>query len=258
MNLHYTVAGIGDTVVFLHGMAGSSRYWGTLIDSMPRTKFRVICIDLLGFGLSPKPETIDYGYDAHLAAVTDVLEQLGVQEFTLVGHSMGALLALRLASMKTTYRIKKLVLISLPYYASPVEAKAAITRNSWVWRSVLYGKSSQVLCNLWCRRFRPLTKHIAPLYLRGLPKEAAQDSLLHTWHSYEGSLRNVIEQQNVKHNLETVTVPTIAICGLADQAYPAFKALVEVSSATCKLTVVPGAGHHVPVSHPQSIAPLLS
>lgn len=257
VNLHYTVKGVGDTIVFLHGMAGSSRYWDTVVRSLPLTNIRVVQIDLLGFGLSPKPHTIVYGYDEHLAAITDVLNRLGLQEFTLVGHSMGALLALRLSTMKT-FKINRLILISMPYYVSPAAARAAITRNSWVWRAVLYGKSSQFLCNLWCSRLRPVTKHIAPLYLKNFPKVAAQDSLLHTWQSYDESLRNIIEQQNVKFALELLTVPVVVAYGSEDQSYPGFKHLIETLEHTsCTVKVAKGADHHIPISHPEFLVSLI-
>lgn len=261
MNLHYTIEGNeqGPAIVFLHGMAGSARYWKTLINQLPLNKNRIICIDLLGFGLSPKPNNINYSYSDHITAVQGLLNELGLKEFTLVGHSMGALLALRLAT-KTQLKIQKLILVNMPYYENPIVAREAITHNSLVWRVILYGKSSHFICSLWCSRLRLFSKHLAPIYLSYLPKEAAQDSLLHTWKSYDGSLRNIIEHQTVKRDLESLSIPVEVMYGSNDPSYIDFMRLKETLtiSPNCKLEVVDNAGHHVPITNPEKLISLLS
>lgn len=245
--------------MFLHGMAGSARYWKTLINQLPLNEYRIVCIDLLGFGLSPKPNNIEYDYSEHLDAIQTLLNELGVNEFTLVGHSMGALLALRLATL-TQLKINKLILVNMPYYANPKVAREAITHNSLIWRVVLYGKSSHFICSLWCSRLRIFSKHIAPLYLNYLPKEAAQDSLLHTWKSYDGSLRNIIEQQTVGRDLKALSIPVVVVYGSDDPTYIDFMRLKETLTigSNCTIKVVNNAGHHVPITNPNYLISLLA
>src|SRR5688500_4060502 len=87
--------GNGPAAIFIHGFRGSSRYWGNHFDGVVGR--RLIFIDLLGFGQSPWPRR-RYTTAAHLEAIRDVAAPF-VKDggMTLVGHSLGAVLALEYA-----------------------------------------------------------------------------------------------------------------------------------------------------------------
>lgn len=212
MILHYTDTGAGEPIVLIHGMAASARYWNNLIPSLSKNN-RVIAIDLLGFGKSPKPKDVTYDVPTHLASIFETLDNIGINSpFTLVGHSMGALLSLKLARQYPE-KVNKLVLLGMPIYKTPVEAKQNITKDSRIREHAYYGQTSHALCATWCWFLRPLTKHVAPLYLYNQPKDVAQDSLLHTWQSYAESLEHVISNQSVEADLKNLSIPTRLIYG---------------------------------------------
>jgi pimeloyl-ACP methyl ester carboxylesterase len=88
--------------VMLHGAAGSWTTWTPLLQAareVDAVVSRPVLIDLPGWGASPEP---DPGLDVESAAavVVEVAEALGVTEFDLVGHSMGAFVALHLAAVR--------------------------------------------------------------------------------------------------------------------------------------------------------------
>lgn len=88
--------------VMLHGAAGSWTTWTPLLQAareVDAVVSRPVLIDLPGWGDSPEP---DPGLDVESAAavVVEVAEALGVTEFDLVGHSMGAFVALHLAAVR--------------------------------------------------------------------------------------------------------------------------------------------------------------
>lgn len=88
--------------VMLHGAAGSWTTWTPLLQAareVDAVVSRPVLIDLPGWGGSPEP---DPGLDVESAAavVVEVAEALGVTEFDLVGHSMGAFVALHLAAVR--------------------------------------------------------------------------------------------------------------------------------------------------------------
>ena len=212
MLLNFTDTGQGPTIVLLHGMAGSLRYWEELIPEL-RKSHRVIAIDLLGFGQSPKPKDVTYTAETHLASIEETLHSIGIsQPLTLVGHSTGALLALKLAN-RSPELVNRLFLFSLPIYKSPAEAKQDITRGGKLRELAYFGPTSRFLCTAWCKTLRPITRHLAPLYLKGLPKRVAQDSLLHTWQSYAQTLDQVVVHQDAKSDLVDIAAPTEVIYG---------------------------------------------
>jgi pimeloyl-ACP methyl ester carboxylesterase len=86
-NIAYVDEGEGDPVLFIHGAPTSSYLWRNIMPWL-QDKARVISIDLLGFGQSDKPD-IEYGYFLHVEYVRKFIEQLGLENITLVLHDWG-------------------------------------------------------------------------------------------------------------------------------------------------------------------------
>lgn len=206
MLLNYKLHGQGQLIVLLHGLAGSLRYWDGLVPELCRSH-QILAIDLLGFGRSPKPAAVIYNYHTHTASILETISNLNLTEpIHLVGHSTGALLALRLAANNPDL-VSRLTLISMPVYANAAEARTDITRGQKLKDLTYFGPSSHILCTSWCQMLRLVSYRVAPLYLPGLPKCVAQDSVLHTWKSYSETLHNVVMDQAIQTDLDKVTIP---------------------------------------------------
>ncbi len=255
MLLNFTSTGQGSPVVLLHGIAGSSRYWQDVAALLVQNH-RVISIDLLGFGRSPYPHA-DYSYETHISSINQTLKKLNLSEpFVLVGHSMGALLALRLATNHPKL-LKKIILLNMPLYSDLEEAKSDITQGKKRLRYTFYGPSSHLLCTVWCRALRPLTKHVAPLYLPQFPRHVAQDSLLHSWEAFSKSLRNIIEEQNAEADLLDITVPALLLYGEQESSVVLGNAkklkIALKEKDNINISIVKGP-HHLPLSESEKIA----
>lgn len=251
MILNHTDNGTGKPVVLVHGMAASLKFWDSYIQDLAKTH-RVIAVDLMGFGHSPKTDS-DYKPESHAKAIKQTLESLGVTEpVTLLGHSMGALIALKF-SVNYPTAVSKLVLANMPIYRNAEEAKTDITRSKRRLKFTYYGLSSRILCTTWCYGLRPLSKRLAPKYLRHLPKEIAADSVLHTWKSYSESLQHVISHQHVREDLEKLTIPTVLIYGDKESAIVLrnVEALKNLPSGV-NVLIVEGT-HGLPLEHPKKI-----
>src|SRR5690242_18821717 len=87
--LRYVDRGEGpDTVVLVHGWKGSHRKWDPAVHRLAEAGFRVIAYDHRGMGESDRP-TGRYDFDLLADDLGFVLEELGAEEVTLVGWSMG-------------------------------------------------------------------------------------------------------------------------------------------------------------------------
>ena len=102
--------GHGEVVVMLHGIESSSNYWDNIAPSIAENH-RVICIDLLGFGKSPKPLNIAYNLSDQVTWLNNTLSFLGLNKISLVGHSLGSIVALAFAQ-KYPNKVKELILFS--------------------------------------------------------------------------------------------------------------------------------------------------
>jgi pimeloyl-ACP methyl ester carboxylesterase len=97
-----------ETLLLIHGMAGSSATWRSVIPQLSRT-YRVIAPDLLGHGGSDKPRG-DYSLGAFAVWLRDLLDELGVMRATIVGQSLGGGIAMQFGYQHRD-RTERLVLI---------------------------------------------------------------------------------------------------------------------------------------------------
>lgn len=117
MSVHYDhdSAEAEATVVLLHGIGNSGVAWERVIPKLPRT-IRVIAVDLIGFGDSPKPSWAKYDVAMQARSLRWTLEDIGVYEpVILVGHSLGSLVAIEYAK-RHPHDVRSLVLCSPPFY----------------------------------------------------------------------------------------------------------------------------------------------
>ncbi|RUW84644.1 alpha/beta fold hydrolase, partial [Mesorhizobium sp. M8A.F.Ca.ET.059.01.1.1] len=118
-------AGSGTPVLFIHGVGMNAAIWQPQIERMA-DGFDVIAIDMLGHGQSPlpprHPELADYADQA-----VRLLDHLGLDKVSVVGHSMGALVAQELA-LRAPERVRRIVSLNAVFRRPPELAKAVQER----------------------------------------------------------------------------------------------------------------------------------
>ena len=101
----------GRTVLLLHGKNFSGAYWADTIRALTEQGYRVVVPDQIGFGKSSKPEHYQFTFQALATHTRDLLDSLGVQKVSVVGHSMGGMVATRFALMFPD-RVERLALVN--------------------------------------------------------------------------------------------------------------------------------------------------
>ncbi|MEK7355379.1 MAG: alpha/beta hydrolase [Bdellovibrionota bacterium] len=213
--LFVRVTGSGPPIVFLHGLASSNRYWDKLIERFEKTN-TIVAPDLLGFGRSPWPD-IDFTVADHLAALTPTIEQvIGNKKAIVVGHSLGAILALDYA-IAYPDRVDRLILLSPPHVNSREDLEERLSSSS-MFESVMAMNSFVAPLACWFHEsvgaksvfmFRP--------FIRDLPEAVIEDVALHTWRSYNGSLEHLIIRQRLEALLEKTVRPVVIIVARFDR-----------------------------------------
>ncbi|MTV24164.1 alpha/beta fold hydrolase [Nitriliruptoraceae bacterium ZYF776] len=105
----YRVAGEGRAILLVHGIGDDSRAWAGVVPRLARDH-TVIAPDLLGHGGSAKPRG-DYSLGGFANGLRDLLSVLDVDRVTVVGHSLGAGVAMQFA-YQFPERCERLVLVS--------------------------------------------------------------------------------------------------------------------------------------------------
>ncbi len=103
----------GDIVLFIHGTASANNVWENQYKILDEMNYRVIGVDLRGHGDSKNPGG-ECSTDHHILDIKETLDHLELNEnFNIVGHSYGAVIAFKYAE-KYPDEVSKLLLASLP------------------------------------------------------------------------------------------------------------------------------------------------
>ena len=89
----------GKNIMLLHGKNFNGAYWQTTIAALTAEGFRVIVPDQIGFGKSSKPDHFHYTFQQLAINTKAFLDSIGVEKTSVLGHSMGGMLATRFALM---------------------------------------------------------------------------------------------------------------------------------------------------------------
>ncbi len=128
----YRAAGSGPVLLLIHGITGSAATWDDVLPWLAE-HHTVVAPDLLGHGRSAKPRG-DYSLGAYANGLRDLMEVLGHERTTVVGHSLGGGIAMQFA-YQFPERCERLVLVSsggLGREVHPMLRAAALPGSEWV------------------------------------------------------------------------------------------------------------------------------
>jgi len=200
--------GNGELVVLLHGIGRTGQVWQHVVEQLrtPVSSQRIVAFDLLGFGASPKPTWLQYTVDDHAHAVIAGIEQLqAAAPIVLVGHSMGCLVAVRVAKQRPDL-VKHLVLYEMPLYEGLPE------KRRYRLRLDLYRRFYA-----WVARYQPTFDPAAVRRTERLAKKIVGFEVNEpTWQPFVRSLENTIVKQTTAADIKQLTVPMDVIYGTWD------------------------------------------
>ncbi|MDL2363117.1 MAG: alpha/beta hydrolase [Patescibacteria group bacterium] len=200
-----TDTGSGDPVILLHGLGRSAQVWKHIIPLLEKYNRRIVAFDLLGFGSSPKPD-IPYNIDDHARAIIKSIEKLKLTEQTvLVGHSMGCLVAVRVARLRPDL-VRHLVLYEMPLYEGLPE------KRTYKIRTDLYFKLYERIV-----QYQPtFNKETAKFAERTAVKIAGFEVTRDTWQPFIRSIKNTIMRQTAAEDIKQLSMPMDVIYGTYD------------------------------------------
>lgn len=221
------------TVLLIHGIGNSGAAWNKVVERLP-ADMTYVTIDLLGFGSSPRPHWALYDAKTQARSVMATLLKLRITgKVTLVGHSLGALVAVEVAKRYPLF-VSSLVLCSPPFYSSNPSRK-------------LLPPTDRMLQNL----YRSIQRH--PERFLRLSRLAKQYGLVNEAYSlttddlasYMGALEASIVNQTSLEDAKQVNRPLEIIYGTLDPVVIKrnLKEVVKSNPNAVLKTIV--AGHEV-------------
>ncbi len=234
------------TLVFLHGITGSRRYWEKRVMQLGR-RYRVVIPDLLGFGLSPKPR-IDYKMSAFVESLRAFIEGEGLdkRQVTIVGHSLGALIGVEYA-IAHPGNVESLVLLNLPYHQSADEAHRLFWLGSPSYRKLLNEHS--LVENI--SHIRRTGMDLFLRYVVRFPWSVLADARKFTMNSLTSTIDHCLLNYRVQEVLPRLNpLPLLLLHGLRDGVAPfGHVSRLPERYPWMQLREIPGSGHHVFLTH---------
>lgn len=242
----YRMAGAGPAILFVHGISDNSATWLELLPALAQ-HYTVIAPDLLGHGESDKPRA-DYAAGAYACGMRDLLSVLDVERVTVVGHSLGAGVAMQFA-YQFPERCERLVLVASGGVGRGVHPllRAAAAPGSELVMPLITSAPVQGFV----RAMLPLAQRILDVgpdvdYVwdryKALRDPAAREAFLRTLRSVVDARGQVVTM--LDRCYLTKGMPTLVIWGAKDRIVPAGHAqLAKAAMPTARLEIFEEAGH---------------
>ncbi|KAI5854169.1 Alpha/Beta hydrolase protein [Tricharina praecox] len=247
--VHYTdinpsPSDVSDTVVFVHGLGSSQNFYIPLTYTLKKVNRRFILLDSPGAARSPLPAGDVLTVQSLAATVLELLEHLGVaQNVTIVGHSMGCLVALHIAQLAPE-KVVGLVLLG-PVYPSAGLAEVFEKRIPAVKKDGMESMAAVVPNAAVGVKASPLTR----AFIRELLLGQTVDGY--------AALCNAIATSTVG-DLSKVKQRVLIVAGSEDKSAPmegSQKYNEEIANA--ELKVIDGVGHWHVVEAPQEVSTIV-
>jgi len=235
-----------DTVLLLHGFAGTSGSWDSFSAQLDRGRYRPLAVDLRGHGQNGAVRPISFEL-----CVSDLLA-LAPRRFTAIGYSLGGRIALQLA-LAAPERVERLLLVSTrggiedrderdARLARDLELADQIERESidqfadqWLGGSLFCDDEVQVN-----RDARKQIEKNSPANLACALRAFSVGRMEPLW-----------------PRLPEVLVPTTVVAGELDQRYVALASRISSAISGSELELIPGVGHALPRNAPERLAALV-
>jgi pimeloyl-ACP methyl ester carboxylesterase len=242
--LDYGTAGL-TPMLCLHGGAVNA-HWFDFVAAGFTAKYHVRALDQRGHGDSAWGEPPDYGYARYAADVAEVVEQLDLKDFVMVGHSMGGLVSLVYAATWPG-RVKRIVIVDSTLVATP--DRVAVLHRVGGREGKSYATHRDFVNNF---RVRPAGTTAAPEILRYLAERSGREGPDGLWrHKFD---RNVYSKRvflDIPPHWNRIGIPALLVKGArSERITPQIVADAKSRCPHVELVEVPGADHHVTLDNP--------
>lgn len=238
VRIHYVQAGQGEPVVLVHGLNSSTYSFRYIIPELAQ-RYRVVALDLKGFGHSERPAKSDYSLSAQADVVAGVMKQLNIEQAMVIGHSMGGAVSMRVA-VRHPERVKRLVLVDS---ASDREFRRGLRLASFL-RPLLFLAMPFTIQSRRYRRLALLAQVHDPALITPEFVEAHFRSSRMKGHQRALGALMVDRRRDDALEPEAIMAPTLILWGEHDRFLPP-EAGEELARRipNARLELVPSAGH---------------
>lgn len=241
LSVHYLEAGAGEPAVFVHGNWASCGWWEPCLARLP-AGYRGLAPDLRGRGKTSGPDS-DYGLGSLAADLLAFADALGLARFHLVGHSLGAGVAMQ-AALDAPERVATLAVVAPPWADGMPEA--------------LNMPDRQRLLKEQPELFRQAIRAMAPT----APDDERWRRLVEEGYAQrlEAAIGNMVALSAWRPGaaLGAIPAPKLAVGGALDPLIPPDVVRGTAAALGVEAVILEGVGHSPPLEAPDLLMGLLA
>ncbi|QRQ84105.1 alpha/beta fold hydrolase [Cupriavidus oxalaticus] len=242
LRLHCLDAGSGEPVVFIHGSGPGASGHSNFRFNVPAfaaAGFRTVVVDLPGYGLSSKPDDVEYTLDFFVAALREQLVALELPRCVLVGNSLGGAIALKYA-LDYPEHVSRLVMMA----PGGVEERETYFQMEGIQRMVSLFTGGHMNPDT-MRQLLQLLVHDASLVT-----DALVDERMAVCREQPREVLATMSVPNLTARLGEIACPVLGFWGMEDQFNPASGAMKFLGGcADARFVMINRCGHWVMVEH---------
>lgn len=240
--IHYHEQGEGEVVIFLHGAGTGASGYSNFKGNYPafaQAGYRCIVPDLLGYGLSSKPDIEQYDLDFFIAGVKGLVDALGLKHITLLGNSLGGAVALGYA-LAHPQDVKRLILMA-PGGVEDLDTYLAMPGIANMFKVYQSGKTGATAM----REVMTMQLFDPTLLTDDIINERAPIAETQTQ-----AARSILKVPNMTERLHELRCPVFGFWGVNDQFNPVSGTTKLVDNCPqARIIVLNQCGHWVQVEH---------
>jgi len=239
IELHYEISGIGQSLLFIHGLGSSSRDWEQQVGYFSKD-YRVITFDVRGHGLSDKPPG-PYSIQLFSNDTLDLISSLDLSPVHIVGISMGGMIAFQLA-VNSPESLKSMTIVnSAPEMAThSLKDRLQIFQRLIVFRLFSMRKIGQV---------------IAGKLFPNADQQELRSMMIERWaqndkRAYMDSFKALLGWTVMEH-IKNIQLPTLVIAADQDYTPMSLKESYVSKMPNAQLKVIKNSRHATPIDQPE-------
>jgi pimeloyl-ACP methyl ester carboxylesterase len=229
----------GVPLLLLHGLGGSIESWNNNINFLS-TKFRIIALDLPGFGLSDKPK-ISYSIKFYVNFLEKFIQRIKLNHLFIIGSSLGGHIAVEF-TLKNRKMVDKLILIS-PAGSLPKSFKG--TRELKRYIRIVNARSSEEISRILISMDNSMVNrsYAESMYER-LSLPGAKQAFI-------SALKGSARAQRYNNQLEKIDTSMLLIWGKKDRMIPLKFIRPFMEHGNSRIIIIENCGHRPHVENPR-------
>jgi len=248
LNLAYKEYGLNHkkTLILIHGFGESKYTWRFIVKDLAK-KYRVIAVDLKGFGESPKLKDGNYSVYDQAKVLEKFIEQKGLKKVTLIGRSFGGGVALVLALMQEykllKFKIDKLVLIDTMSYRQDLPSMMRYLQKPIIGYLGIRLLSAKTIAK---EAYKYAFSNDSLIPEKSVKESAKLLDLPLAKYAYKETVDSIIPDDIdfIEKLYRKISIPTLIIWGKDDISIPySFGKRLHKDIKNSKLVIIPNVGH---------------